>query len=90
MWTAELPLALSDLRGLTLSAGDVRGTRLNSLICDFGLSDLLCSFHGQVPEFLGAGARHWGFMLRGLRELEGALRDAGIAFFMLKVGAAGR
>lgn len=39
----------------------------------------------QVPEFLGAGARHWGFMLRGLRELEGALRGAGIAFFLLKV-----
>ena len=38
-----------------------------------------------MPEFLGAGARHWGFMLRGLRELEGALKEAGIAFFMLKV-----
>ena len=39
----------------------------------------------QVPEFLGAGARHWGFMLRGLRELEANLEKAGIKFFLLKV-----
>ena len=39
----------------------------------------------QVPEFLGAGARHWGFMLRGLRELEANLEKAGVKFFLLKV-----
>lgn len=37
-----------------------------------------------VPEFLGAGARHFGFMLRGLRELEQALTKGGIKFFLLK------
>ena len=40
----------------------------------------------QVPAFLGAGARHFGFMLRGLRELQVALRAAGIQFFLLRVG----
>lgn len=39
----------------------------------------------QVPAFMGAGARHFGFMLRGLRELEPKLAAAGIPFFMLKV-----
>ncbi|KAG2489952.1 hypothetical protein HYH03_011582 [Edaphochlamys debaryana] len=37
-----------------------------------------------VPAFLGAGARQFGFMLRGLRELEARLGQKGIAFFMLK------
>jgi deoxyribodipyrimidine photo-lyase len=37
-----------------------------------------------VPEFLGAGARHFGFMLRGLRELEQALKKGGIPFFLLQ------
>ncbi|MEW5300577.1 MAG: hypothetical protein WDW36_003496 [Sanguina aurantia] len=37
-----------------------------------------------VPAFMGAGARHFGFMLRGLRELEPKLAAAGIPFFMLK------
>ncbi|GAX72643.1 hypothetical protein CEUSTIGMA_g99.t1 [Chlamydomonas eustigma] len=37
-----------------------------------------------VPAYLGAGARHWGFMLRGLRELEVSLKAAGIPFFLLK------
>jgi hypothetical protein len=39
----------------------------------------------QVPAFLGAGARHWGFMLRGLRELAAKAEAKGIAFFMLQV-----
>lgn len=37
-----------------------------------------------VPEFMGAGARHWGFMVRGLRELESNLKAKGIPFFLLK------
>eukprot|EP00199_Chlamydomonas_sp_CCMP681_P000338 CAMPEP_0119109788 /NCGR_PEP_ID=MMETSP1180-20130426/23390_1 /TAXON_ID=3052 ORGANISM="Chlamydomonas cf sp, Strain CCMP681" /NCGR_SAMPLE_ID=MMETSP1180 /ASSEMBLY_ACC=CAM_ASM_000741 /LENGTH=574 /DNA_ID=CAMNT_0007095753 /DNA_START=105 /DNA_END=1829 /DNA_ORIENTATION=- len=37
-----------------------------------------------VPAFLGAGARHWGFMLRGLRELAATCATKDIAFFMLK------
>lgn len=37
-----------------------------------------------VPAFLGAGARQFGFMLRGLAELQGALQGTGIAFFLLR------
>jgi deoxyribodipyrimidine photolyase len=36
----------------------------------------------QVTEFLGAGARQFAFMLRGLRELEPKLEDMGIRFFL--------
>lgn len=38
----------------------------------------------QVTAYLGAGARQFGFMLRGLRELEGQLKKLGIPFFMLQ------
>ena len=38
----------------------------------------------QVTAYLGAGARQFGFMLRGLRELEGRLEKLGIPFFMLQ------
>jgi hypothetical protein len=41
----------------------------------------------QVPAFLGAGARHFVFMLKGLRELQPKLEEHGIPFFLLKVGA---
>lgn len=37
-----------------------------------------------VPAFLGATARHYGFMLRGLKELEGALEDKGIPFVLVE------
>ncbi|GFR43830.1 hypothetical protein Agub_g4951, partial [Astrephomene gubernaculifera] len=37
-----------------------------------------------VPAFLGAGARQFGFMLRGLRELQPRLEARGIPFFLLK------
>ncbi len=37
-----------------------------------------------VPAFLGAGARHFGFMLRGLRELHGNLQALDIPFFLLQ------
>ena len=40
----------------------------------------------QVTEFLGAGARQFGFMLRGLRQLEPKLAAAGIPFFLLQGG----
>lgn len=40
----------------------------------------------QVPEFLGAGARHFVFMLKGLQQLAPRLEEAGIAFLLLKVG----
>lgn len=37
-----------------------------------------------VPAFLGAGARQFGFMLRGLAELHAALDGTGIAFFLVR------
>jgi deoxyribodipyrimidine photo-lyase len=37
-----------------------------------------------VPAFLGAGARQFGFMLRGLRETSATLASAGIPFFLLR------
>lgn len=37
-----------------------------------------------VTEFLGAGARQFAFMLRGLRELEPKLEDMGIRFFLVQ------
>lgn len=38
----------------------------------------------QVTEFLGAGARQFGFMLRGLRQLAPKLEALGIPLFLLK------
>lgn len=40
----------------------------------------------QVPAFLGAGARQFVFMLKGLQELAPKLQAAGIPFFLLQVG----
>jgi hypothetical protein len=40
-----------------------------------------------VTEYLHAGARQFGFMLRGLRELEPRLEALNIPFFLVKVGA---
>ncbi|KAG2453370.1 hypothetical protein HYH02_001594 [Chlamydomonas schloesseri] len=37
-----------------------------------------------VPAFLGAGARQFGFMLRGLRQLAPRLEAQGIRFYLLK------
>lgn len=37
-----------------------------------------------VPSFLGAQARHYGFMLRGLQELHGRLTRLGVPFFLLR------
>lgn len=37
-----------------------------------------------VPEYLNAGARQFGFMLRGLRQLEPKLRALNIQFFLLQ------
>lgn len=44
----------------------------------------LCRAGCQVTEYLGAGARQFGFMLRGLRQLEERLAKANIPFFMLR------
>lgn len=41
-----------------------------------------------VQSFLGAKARHFGFMLRGLQVVEANLKDLGIPFFMLQVSTA--
>ncbi len=41
----------------------------------------------QVTEFLGAGARQFGFMVRGLRELQPKLEALNIPFFLLKGGS---
>jgi deoxyribodipyrimidine photo-lyase len=38
-----------------------------------------------VPAFLGAGARQFVFMLKGLQELAPKLEAAGIPFFLLQV-----
>ena len=38
----------------------------------------------QVTEYLGAGARQFGFMLRGLKQLEPELAKLNIPFFLLK------
>lgn len=38
----------------------------------------------QVTSFLGAGARQFGFMVRGLRELQPRLEARGISFFLLQ------
>eukprot|EP00850_Spirogloea_muscicola_P013166 SM000088S23707 [mRNA] locus=s88:196256:200401:+ [translate_table: standard] len=37
-----------------------------------------------VASFLNAQARHFGFMLRGLREMQAALADMGIPFFLFQ------
>lgn len=39
-----------------------------------------------VESFLEAGARHFGFMLRGLRVVERNLKAANIPFFLFRVG----
>ena len=39
-----------------------------------------------VTKFLGAGARQFGFMLRGLREVESALEERDIPFKLLHGG----
>jgi deoxyribodipyrimidine photo-lyase len=36
-----------------------------------------------VPEFLGAAARQYGFMLKGLKKVEKQLKDKNIPFFLL-------
>lgn len=38
-----------------------------------------------VPRFLHAGARHFGFMLRGLRVMEKNLKEKDIPFFIVQV-----
>jgi deoxyribodipyrimidine photo-lyase len=40
----------------------------------------------QVPAFLGAGARQFCFMLKGLREVAGSLAAINVPFFLTKVG----
>ena len=37
-----------------------------------------------LPEFLSAGARHFGFMLRGLRETAATLQQQGVPFFLVR------
>ena len=43
-----------------------------------------------VPSYLGAGARQFGFLLRGLRELEAKLKARGVGFFLLRSDDPGR
>lgn len=40
-----------------------------------------------VDSFLGAGARHFGFMLRGLRVVQRNLQSVNIPFFLFRVPA---
>lgn len=37
----------------------------------------------QVTEYMNAGARQFGFLVRGLREVEKTLKELGIPFFLL-------
>ena len=37
----------------------------------------------QVTEFLSAGARQWGFLVRGLRQVEPKLQALNIPFYMM-------
>ena len=39
----------------------------------------------QVTAYLNAGARQFGFMVRGLQEMEPKLAALNIPFFLLKV-----
>ncbi|MFQ6078833.1 MAG: deoxyribodipyrimidine photo-lyase [Thermodesulfobacteriota bacterium] len=48
----------------------------------------LCIVFCVAPKFLDATMRHYGFMLRGLQEVEGNLREKHIPFSVLS-GAAG-
>ncbi|PNW75594.1 hypothetical protein CHLRE_12g533000v5 [Chlamydomonas reinhardtii] len=48
-----------------------------------GSSQVAVAFN-LVPAFLGAGARQFGFMLRGLRQLAPRLEARGIKFYLLK------
>ena len=41
-----------------------------------------------VSTFLGAGARQFGFMLRGLQAMQAHLRELGIPFFLFQVRSA--
>lgn len=47
----------------------------------------VCVAFSLVPSFLGASARHYGFMLRGLREVQARLEAMGVPFFLFR-GAA--
>lgn len=42
----------------------------------------LCVVFNLVPSFLGAGVRHFGFMLRGLRQIESDLSTANVPFLL--------
>lgn len=44
----------------------------------------LCVVFCLVPEFLGATIRHYGFMIRGLQELEKSLGEKNISFHLLQ------
>lgn len=37
----------------------------------------------QVTEFLSAGARQWGFLVRGLQQVEPKLQALNIPFYMM-------
>jgi deoxyribodipyrimidine photo-lyase len=58
-----------------------KGNLLMLLLAFPSMFGVLCE---QVPAYLHAGARQFGFMLRGLKELEGNLAALNIPFFLLK------
>lgn len=66
-----------------LGAGNSFCAALPFSVKCFALLWLLCCGL-QVTEFLGAGARQFGFMVRGLRELQPKLEALNIPFFLLK------
>ncbi len=44
----------------------------------------LCIAFCLVPQFLGGTLRHFGFMIRGLRELEAKAKSYGMGFYLLE------
>eukprot|EP00850_Spirogloea_muscicola_P015815 SM000124S25947 [mRNA] locus=s124:236395:240712:- [translate_table: standard] len=75
LYAAEQPL---------ISATDIRD-RFDAMSCQAKARGVaLAVVFNLVASFLNAQARHFGFMLRGLREMQAALADMGIPFFLFQ------
>ena len=82
-----VPVAVAlNLAGV-LTAGGCRSTAASPHCSAPSVFVSLYPSRSQVTEFLGAGARQFGFMVRGLQAMQPKLAALGIPFFLLK-GAA--
>ena len=54
------------------------------LYLSFLIPNVNASYTVQLESYLESGARQFGFMLRGLKELEPAFADLNIPFFLVK------